>query len=91
MVLFERSLAPSVCGWKAIDIFTSIPIRSVNAFQKFDKKSLSLSQTILRGKPFSQYQLSKKMTASSSAVRSVQHAIVRKSALRRSVMDRIQL
>ena len=42
------------------------------------------------GSPFSQYQLSKKRTASSSAVRVVLVGIIRTSEFKRSVIVRIQ-
>ena len=54
-VLFIRSLAPSVLGWYAVDIFSFIPVSLCNSFQKLDRKSLSQSYTISRGRPFSQY------------------------------------
>ena len=45
-----------------------IPVIIVRCFQKVDMKSLSWSETMLVGKPFSQYHLSKNKTASSFVV-----------------------
>ena len=67
-ILFVRLLAPSVSGWYAVDIFSFIPVSLCNSFQKWDRKSLSRSDTISRGRPFSQYQCLKNRCAISSAV-----------------------
>jgi hypothetical protein len=53
--------------------------------------SLSLSEMIFNGKPFSQYQLSKKMTAKSLAVILQRVGMIWMSELRRLVIDRMQL
>ena len=62
----------------------------VNAFQKRDTKILSRSQTMSFGKPFSQYHVLKKVTASSLAVMVVFVGTIRMSEPRRSVIVRIQ-
>ena len=59
-VLFVRSLAPSVCGWYADDAWCLIPVSNIRCFQNFAMNSLSRSEIISRGRPFSQYHLSKK-------------------------------
>ena len=58
---------PSVLGWYAEDSFSLIPVRACEAFQNLEVNSLSQSETMSRGRLFSQYQLSKNMTARSSA------------------------
>ena len=63
-VLLDLSLDPSVSGWYAVDIFSFIPVNLVSASQNRDTNSLSRSQTMSVGSPFSQYQLSKNTTAS---------------------------
>ena len=67
-ILFVRLLAPSVLGWYAVDIFSFIPVSLCNSFQKQDRKSLSRSDTISRGRPFLQYQCVKNRCAISSAI-----------------------
>jgi hypothetical protein len=52
--------------------------------------SLSLSEMISSGRPFLQYHSSKKMVASSSAVRLDRVGIIRMSEFKRSVIVRIQ-
>ena len=60
-----------VSGWYADNIMSKIPVSLVRAFQKCNMKSLSLLETKLFGRPFSQYQLSKMISAISSAEESV--------------------
>src|ERR1700761_327810 len=78
-VLFVRSLDPSVSGWYALDIFRLTLVSLCKAFQKRDRKSLSRSETISSGNPFSQYHSLKNICASSSAVRVVLVGIMRMS------------
>jgi hypothetical protein len=59
-------------------------------FPKVDIKSLSRSDTMLRGRPFSQYQRSKNKMANSLAVSLVDVGIIRISDPSRSVIVRIQ-
>ena len=67
-ILFVLLLVPSDSGWYAIDIFSFIPVSLCSSFQKRDRKILSWSDTISRGRPFSQYQCRKKRSANCSAV-----------------------
>src|ERR1700761_7116833 len=67
-VLFVHSLAPSVSGWYALDIFRFTLVSLCKAFQNRDTKSLSWSETMSSGRPFSQYHSLKNICASSSAV-----------------------
>lgn len=90
-VLLDCSEEPSVSGWKEEDIFSCTPVSLCKAFQNFDMKSLSRTETILSGSPFSQYQWSKKREARASAVKSVQVGISRTSDPRRSVIVSRQL
>lgn len=48
-------------------IFNLTPVRRCNAHQKWEINSLSWLLTSSRGRPFSQYQLRKKIAATSSA------------------------
>ena len=66
--MFVRSLAPSVSGWYALDIFRFTLVSLCKAFQNWDTKSLSRLETMSSGRPFSQYHSLKKICASSSAV-----------------------
>ena len=68
-----------------------IPVIIVRCFQKVDMKNLLRSETMLVGKPFSQYHLSKNKTASSFAVRVVEVGMMQMSEPRRSVMVSMQL
>lgn len=67
------------------------PVIIVRFFQEADIKSLSLSNTISRGRPFSQYQQSKNRISSCFAEREVVVGMIRISEPRQSVMVRIQL
>src|ERR1700678_3090603 len=68
------------------------PVRIIRCVQNLEIKSLSRSEKISKGKPFSQYHSLKKIDANSSAVRVVLVGIIRMSDLVRwSVIDRIQL
>ena len=62
----------------------------VRCFQKDDINNLSWSEIILSGRPFSQYQWSKKRTASSLALRVVEVGIILISEFSLSVMVSIQ-
>src|SRR6266702_838079 len=88
-VLLVRSLAPSVSGWYPDDILSLILVSWCSFFQKRARNSLSRSDTISKGSPFSQYQLSKNISASFSAVRVEIVGIRRISEPRRSVRVRI--
>lgn len=90
-VLFVCPLAPSVCGWYTDDIFNLTPVSLFRAFQKQETKSLSLSETKLRGKPLLQYQLSNTSRATSSAKASVQVGMIWMSEPRQSVIVKMQL
>ena len=59
-------------------------------FQNFEMKSLSLSEMISSGNPFSQYHLSKKMSASCSAERLIHDGIICMSEFSRSVKVMIE-
>src|ERR1700678_2386922 len=76
---------------ETIEALHLTPVRRVRCFQKEDMKSLSRSEMMSVGSPFSQYQLSKNRTASSLAVREVEVGMMRISDDRRSVMVRMQL
>ena len=89
MVLFECSLDPSVSGWYDGDSFSFTPVRSCKADQNVEMKSLSQLEMSSSGRPFSQYQLSKNITASSSAVIVVHVGIIQMSELR-LVIDKMQ-
>src|ERR1700678_26781 len=89
-VLFVRSLTLLDCGWKLLEALHLTPVRRVRCFQKEDMKSLSRSETMSVGKPFSQYHLSKNRTASSLAVREVEVRMMRISEDKRSVMVKMQ-
>ena len=67
-----------------------MPVRIIKCFQNLDKKSLSRSEIISKGRPFSQYQFSKKRMAQPSAVRVVFVGMIRTSEWRRSVMVKMQ-
>ena len=67
-VLFVLLLVPSDSGWYAIDIFSFIPVSLCSSFQKHDRKILSWSDMISRGRPFLQYQCWKKRSANCSVV-----------------------
>jgi len=71
-ILLVCLLVPSVCGWYAVDIFNLMPVSLCKAFQKHNMNSLSQSETMLLGRPFSQYHLLKNMPARCSAVILVQ-------------------
>ena len=60
-------------------------------FQKREMNSLSWSEISSRGRPFSQYQWSKKSKARDSAVRSVVVGMIRMSEPSLSVIVRMQL
>ena len=85
-----RSLAPFDWGWKLVEALHFIPEIIVKCFQKADMNSLSRSEIMSKGRPFSQYQWSKNKTASSFAVSLVDVGMIRTSDPRRSVMVRIQ-
>ena len=91
MVLLDRSLEPSVLGWKDVDIFSFTPVNFVSAFQNLKINSLSRLQTMLSGSPFSQYQLLKKSSASSSVVILILVGIIQMSVPRQLVTDNMQL
>ena len=78
-VLLVRSLTPLDWGWKLEEALHVIPVSMLRCFQKADMKSLSRSETMSKGKPFSQYQLSKNRTASSLAVSVVVVGMMRTS------------
>ena len=65
-------------------------VRIVRCFQNTDMKSLSLSETMSEGRPFSQYHLSKNKTASSLAVRVEEVGMMQMSEARQSVIVRIE-
>jgi hypothetical protein len=90
-VLLVRSLAPSVCGWYAVDIFRCTPVNVCNAFQNFEMNSLSRSEMSSRGKPFSQYHSLKKIEARCEAEISVLVGIRQTSEPNLSVTVRTQL
>src|ERR1700678_2843823 len=90
IVLLLRSLAPLVCGWKDVESLCLTPVRIIRCVQNLEIKSLSWSETISKGKPFSQYHSLKKTEPNSSAGSVVLVGIIRMSELRRSVIDRIQ-
>jgi len=77
IVLLVRLLAPSVCGWYAVDIFSFTPVRQCSDFQNFPVNHLSLSNTMFSGKPFSQYQWLKKRFAISDAFIFMRHGTSR--------------
>ena len=91
IILFVCSLVLSVYGWYAVDICNLTPHKVFNAFQNWDIKSLSLSDTIVKGRLFSQYQSLKKRMAKSSAAISIHVGRNQMSAPKRSVMDKMQL
>ena len=70
-VLFVCSLALSISGWQVVDMPSFTPAILVSLFQKCDTNNLSLSEIMSLGNLFSQYQLSKKTCAKSSAEMSV--------------------
>ncbi len=70
-VLLEHSDEPSVSGWYDKERFRWTPVSLCRAHQNFKMKSLSLSDTMSVGNPFSQYQLLKNIVANFSAVISV--------------------
>ena len=88
-VLLVHSLAPSVSGWWAKDIFSFTPVSLCKCFQKRARKSLSLSEIILSGRLFLQYQCVKNNSASCSAISVETVGISRMSEPRPSVMVRI--
>src|SRR5258705_469000 len=90
MVLLERSLAPSVSGWYAVNALSLTPVTLSKAFQNLDMKSLSRSEIMSCGRPFSQYHLLKKTSARFSAVIVVFVGIICKSEPNQSVIVRIQ-
>src|ERR1700749_3533242 len=63
-----------------------MPVRLMSAFQNFDMKILSRLLTILIGRPFLQYQLSKNIWVNFSAVRDVCDGMILMSVPSRSVM-----
>jgi len=65
-------------------------VRRVRCFQKRDIKSLSRSDMSSSGNPFSQYQWSKNITASFSAVSFDEVGIIRISEFNLSVIVRMQ-
>lgn len=86
IVLFVRSLAPSVLGWYTMDIFKLIPIRVCSTFQNWLRKSLSRSLTILNSRPFSQNQWSKKRSTSWDTIIKLWVGIKQISEFKRSVI-----
>ena len=89
-VLFEHSLDLSFWGWYVDDIFSLTPVNSFSIFQKHQRKSLLWSLTMLRGRPFSQYQYSKNWPASSSTLRSSQQGMRQMPENKQSVIVKIQ-
>jgi hypothetical protein len=85
-----RSLAPLVCGWYEEESLCLTPVRIIRCRQNLDINNLSRSDIISKGKPFSQYQFSKKRIAQASAVRVVCVGIIRTSEFNLSVIVRIQ-
>lgn len=73
-----------------MDSLCLMPVRIMRCFQNFEMKSLSRSEIMSRGKPFSQYQFSKNNMAHASAVNVVWVGMIRTSELRRSVIVRMQ-
>ena len=90
MVWFICLLEPSISWWWAEDSFSLTPVSLCRAVQNFDTKSLSRLEMISFGSPFSQYQLLKKISTSSSVLMFIQVGIMWMSKLRQSV-DTIQL
>ena len=84
-ILFECSLAPSVLEWYAVNILILMPVSLWRWVQNFDKNSLSLSEMISKGKPFSQYHLSKNRSANFSAERLIVEGVFWILEFRRSV------
>ena len=62
-----------------MEALQEMPVRSIKCFQKEDINSLSRSDTMFIGRPFSQYHLSKNNTASSLAVSLVEVGMIRMS------------
>ena len=54
---------PSGWGRKVVEGFSVVVVRVCNCFQEWDMKTLSRSEMISRGRPFSQYQWMKKSSA----------------------------
>ena len=88
--LLVRSLAPFDSGWKLVEALHLIPVINVRCFQNEDINSLSRSEIISIGRPFSQYQLSKKSDANCLAVSVVVVGIILMSEPRRSVIVKMQ-
>src|ERR1700742_1475297 len=59
---------PSVCGWKEEDMASLVPNRSCSRRQKVLVNFVSLSETIVRGRPCRRKMLVKKQLATSTAV-----------------------
>ena len=91
IILFVCSLVPSVWGWYTDDIFSLTPVNFASTFHKHDMKGLSLSETQLSSKPFSQYQLLKTRSTMFSAVASVHVDMIHTLEPNLSVIDKIQL
>ena len=80
-----------VSGWYAVDILILTLVSLCRWDQNFDKKSLSLCKMISNGKPFSQYHLSKKISANFSAERLIVKGIIWISEFRQSVNVTMEL
>jgi len=52
MVWLRRTVCPSVCGWKAVDIRDRIPDSRRNSFHTADVKQESRSDTMSAGRPW---------------------------------------
>jgi hypothetical protein len=76
MVLLVLLLDPFVSGWYAVDNFSFTPVSLCSACQNCEVNSLSWSERMFKGKPFSQYHLVKKIWVSSSAVRDVIQGVI---------------
>ena len=90
MVLLERSLDLSVSGWYVDESLSLTPVSLCKARQNLDMKSLSRSEMISFGKPFSQYQWSKNNKARSSVEIFIFVGMIHMSECSQSMIDKIQ-
>ena len=67
-VWLAHSVCPSVCGSKAVDKVSLVSMSLKSICQNLDVNLGSLSDTITRGRPWSQKTVLKKMFATSTAV-----------------------
>jgi hypothetical protein len=68
MTLLAASVWPSVCGWKADDMYNFVPVSRMSSCQNAEVKTGSRSETMDCGTPWRRTTSVKKALATVSAV-----------------------